>query len=52
MNKVIQLPAAEAQVTQGEIIKLACLAVGGQGGGVLGNWIEAVSYTHLRAHET
>ena len=40
MNKVIQLPAAEAQVTQGEIIKLACLAVGGQGGGVLGNWIE------------
>ena len=40
MNKVTQLPAAEAKVTQGEIIKLACLAVGGQGGGVLGNWIE------------
>ena len=40
MNKIIQLPTAETQVTQGEIIKLACLAVGGQGGGVLGNWIE------------
>ncbi len=40
MNKIIQLPTSEMQVTQGEIIKLACLAVGGQGGGVLGNWIE------------
>ncbi len=32
--------AAGADRRQGEIIKLACLAVGGQGGGVLSNWIE------------
>ena len=40
MNDLSPLQPAGSDTTQGEIIKLACLAVGGQGGGVLGNWIE------------
>lgn len=40
MNDHPILPVVGGDTTQGEIIKLACLAVGGQGGGVLGNWIE------------
>lgn len=40
MNDLSPLAPAGADLTQGEVIKLAVLAVGGQGGGVLGNWIE------------
>ncbi|MEX0283276.1 MAG: indolepyruvate oxidoreductase subunit beta family protein [Paracoccaceae bacterium] len=40
MNDMSLLPETGSDTTQGEVIKLACLAVGGQGGGVLGNWIE------------
>lgn len=40
MNDLSNIPGAGADTTQGSIIKLAVLAVGGQGGGVLGNWIE------------
>ncbi len=43
MNDMSQLPDAGPDQTVGEIIKLAVLAVGGQGGGVLGNWIEATA---------
>jgi indolepyruvate ferredoxin oxidoreductase beta subunit len=37
------LPAKDADVRVGEIIKLAVMAVGGQGGGVLTGWIEAMA---------
>lgn len=37
------LKTAGPDSTQASVIKLAVLAVGGQGGGVLGNWIEAVA---------
>ncbi len=40
MNDLSPLTAVGDDTTQGTVIKLACLAVGGQGGGVLGNWIE------------
>jgi len=43
MNDQLILPGVGRDTTRGEIIKLACLAVGGQGGGVLGNWIEHVA---------
>ncbi|MEO1492448.1 MAG: indolepyruvate oxidoreductase subunit beta family protein [Pseudomonadota bacterium] len=35
-----------SRVTDGEIIKLAIMAVGGQGGGVLTSWIEALALAH------
>ena len=41
MNFVLPLKDADARV--GEIIKLAVMAVGGQGGGVLTSWIEALA---------
>ncbi len=34
------------QTAEAEIIKLAIMAVGGQGGGVLTGWIEALALTH------
>jgi indolepyruvate ferredoxin oxidoreductase beta subunit len=37
------LPAKDADVRVGQIIKLAVMAVGGQGGGVLTGWIEALA---------
>ena len=37
------LPAKDADARVGEIIKLAVMAVGGQGGGVLTSWIEALA---------
>lgn len=41
MNMVLQQKDPDARV--GQIIKLAVMAVGGQGGGVLTGWIEAVA---------
>ena len=41
MNMALQQQTPDARV--GEIIKLAVLAVGGQGGGVLTGWIEALA---------
>ena len=41
MNLVLPLKQADARV--GEIIKVAVMAVGGQGGGVLTSWIEAMA---------
>lgn len=41
MNMVLAQQAPDPRV--GEIIKLAVMAVGGQGGGVLTNWIEALA---------
>lgn len=41
MNMVLQQKTPDARV--GQIIKLAVLAVGGQGGGVLTGWIEALA---------
>ena len=35
MNDQLILPGVGRDTTRGEIIKLACLAVGGQGGGVI-----------------
>lgn len=43
MNDLSNLPLSGTDQTVGEVIKLAVLAVGGQGGGVLGNWIEATA---------
>ncbi|MCV6594221.1 MAG: indolepyruvate oxidoreductase subunit beta family protein, partial [Silicimonas sp.] len=40
MNDLSPLSPVGTDLTQGEVIKMAVLAVGGQGGGVLGNWIE------------
>ena len=40
-EQVVALPLTDP--AQSGIIKLACLAVGGQGGGVLTGWIEAVA---------
>jgi indolepyruvate ferredoxin oxidoreductase beta subunit len=37
------LPAKETDARVGQIIKLAVMAVGGQGGGVLTGWIEAMA---------
>lgn len=39
------LPAKETDARVGQIIKLAVMAVGGQGGGVLTGWIEAMART-------
>lgn len=41
MNQMLTPQPPDAQLT--EIIKLAILAVGGQGGGVLTNWIESLA---------
>ncbi|APE45121.1 indolepyruvate oxidoreductase subunit B [Sulfitobacter alexandrii] len=41
MNMPLQQKTPDAKI--GEIIKLAVMAVGGQGGGVLTNWIEALA---------
>lgn len=41
MNMLLQEKPADARV--GEIIKIAVMAVGGQGGGVLTSWIEALA---------
>jgi indolepyruvate ferredoxin oxidoreductase beta subunit len=38
-DRAIILPEGTQEPAEGEIIKLALLAVGGQGGGVLGDWI-------------
>ncbi|MFZ3584631.1 indolepyruvate oxidoreductase subunit beta family protein [Loktanella sp. DJP18] len=37
------LPSRNADTQAGTILKLAIMAVGGQGGGVLGSWIEATA---------
>lgn len=41
MNMILQQKTADARV--GEIIKIAVMAVGGQGGGVLTGWIETLA---------
>lgn len=41
MNMVLQQQTPDARIVQ--IIKLAIMAVGGQGGGVLTNWIESLA---------
>ncbi|MBO6775115.1 MAG: indolepyruvate oxidoreductase subunit beta family protein [Marinibacterium sp.] len=43
MNELSLKAASDTNAALGDVIKLAVLAVGGQGGGVLGNWIEATA---------
>ena len=43
MNEMAGLAGAKDDQAQTRIIRLAVLAVGGQGGGVLANWIEALA---------
>ncbi len=43
MTELATLEARAPDVRLGQIIKLAIMAVGGQGGGVLTNWVEALA---------
>lgn len=46
------LPSQDADTQAGTILKLAIMAVGGQGGGVLGSWIEATARAQDYACQT
>ena len=46
------LPSRDADTQAGTILKLAIMAVGGQGGGVLGSWIEATARAQGYACQT